>query len=154
MTRQMSDYFHKQEEICRSNDAIAPRLYDEYGVNKGLRDENGKGVLTGLTNISKIVSSKVIDGKKSPCDGELWYRGYRVETLINSLGPEEMGFEKIAYLLLMGEMPDDETLRDFVDLIWQMPHPADQLYQRCYNESVKQGYNEFHDQEHTDSCFL
>ena len=64
MTRQLNDYFHKQEEICRANDAIAPRLYDEYGVNKGLRDENGKGVLTGLTNISNIVSSKVIDGKK------------------------------------------------------------------------------------------
>lgn len=67
MTRQLNDYFHKQEEICRANDAIAPRLYDEYGVNKGLRDENGKGVLTGLTNISNIVSSKVIDGKKTPC---------------------------------------------------------------------------------------
>lgn len=117
MTRQLNDYFHKQEEICRANDAIAPRLYDEYGVNKGLRDENGKGVLTGLTNISNIVSSKVIDGKKTPCDGELWYRGYRVETLINGLGPEEMGFEKIAYLLLMGEMPDDGTLEEFVDLI-------------------------------------
>ena len=83
MTRQMSDYYHRQEEVCRANDSIAPRLYDEYSVNKGLRDENGKGVLTGLTNISEIVSSKVINGEKAPCDGELWYRGYRVETLIN-----------------------------------------------------------------------
>ncbi|WP_075721722.1 citrate/2-methylcitrate synthase [Roseburia sp. 499] len=109
----IEDYVKKQEEICRKNDTIAPRLYDEYGVNCGLRDENGKGVLTGLTNISKIVSSKIIDGEKIPCDGELWYRGYRVEKLIGELGPEEMGFEKIAYLLLMGELPGKEQEEEF-----------------------------------------
>ena len=90
---------------------IAPRLFDEYGVNRGLRDENGNGVLTGLTNISKIVSSKIENGKKISCDGELWYRGYRVETLIGDLGTEELGFEKIAYLLLMGEMPTKEEAK-------------------------------------------
>lgn len=69
--------------------------------------------MTGLTNISKIVSSKIIDGEKIPCDGELWYRGYRVEKLIGELGPEEMGFEKIAYLLLMGELPGKEQEEEF-----------------------------------------
>lgn len=113
MMNAIEDYVKKQEEICRKNDTIAPRLYDEYGVNCGLRDENGKGVLTGLTNISKIVSSKIIDGEKIPCDGELWYRGYRVEKLIGELGPEEMGFEKIAYLLLMGELPGKEQEEEF-----------------------------------------
>lgn len=103
----------QQEEVCRRNDNIAPRLYEEYGVNRGLRDENGNGVLTGLTNISKIVSSKIIDGQKVSCDGELWYRGYRVEKLIGDLGEEEMGFEKIAYLLLMGELPDTEQEKQF-----------------------------------------
>lgn len=103
----------QQEEVCRRNDNIAPRLYEEYGVNRGLRDENGNGVLTGLTNISKIVSSKIIDGQKVSCDGELWYRGYRVEKLIGDLGEEEMGFEKIAYLLLMGELPDAEQEKQF-----------------------------------------
>lgn len=113
MMNAIEDYAKKQEEICRKNDTIAPRLYEEYGVNCGLRDENGKGVLTGLTNISKIVSSKIIDGEKIPCDGELWYRGYRVEKLIGELGPEEMGFEKIAYLLLMGELPGKEQEEEF-----------------------------------------
>ena len=113
MMNAIEDYVKKQEEICRKNDTIAPRLYEEYGVNCGLRDENGKGVLTGLTNISKIVSSKIIDGEKIPCDGELWYRGYRVEKLIGELGPEEMGFEKIAYLLLMGELPGKEQEAEF-----------------------------------------
>ena len=59
MTEQMIDYVSQLESVCVKNDTIAPRLFEEYGVNKGLRDENGKGVLTGLTNISKIVSSKI-----------------------------------------------------------------------------------------------
>ena len=88
----MNEYVATQEKICEKNDYIAPRLYDEYGVNRGLRDDRGVGVLTGLTNISKIVSSKVQDGKKVPCDGELWYRGYRVENLIGSLGEDELGW--------------------------------------------------------------
>lgn len=112
---QMNDYVKGQETLCRKNDNIAPRLYEEYGVNRGLRDENGNGVLTGLTNISKIVSSKIVDGKKVPCEGELWYRGYQVENLIKDLGTQEMGFEKIAYLLLMGELPSEEQEREFRD---------------------------------------
>lgn len=113
----MDDYLARQESICRKNDSIDLRLYDEYGVNRGLRDEHGKGVLTGLTKISKIVSSKNIDGKKISCDGELWYRGYRVEELIDDLGEDEMGFEKIAYLLLMGEMPSEQEDKSFKELI-------------------------------------
>lgn len=114
---QMNSYAAEKESLCRKNDSIAPRLYDEYGVKKGLRDENGKGVLAGLTNISKIVSSKIIDGQKTACDGELWYRGYRVEELIDDLGDGELGFEKVAYLLLMGELPDAEEQRRFSELI-------------------------------------
>lgn len=109
----LNEYTCVQEEICRKNDSIAPRLFEEYGVNRGLRDENGNGVLTGLTRISKVISSMVVDGKKVPCDGELWYRGYRVEKLISSLGEEALGFEKIAYLLLMGELPDFAQEEEF-----------------------------------------
>lgn len=114
-----NEYAKKQETICRVNDGIAPRLYEEYGVNQGLRDEKGNGVLTGLTNISKIISTKNVNGKKVPCDGELWYRGYRVEELINSLGNNEMGFEKVAYLLLMGELPSEKEQQEFTQLIGQ-----------------------------------
>ena len=113
----MNEYVAIQEKICEKNDYIAPRLYDEYGVNRGLRDDRGVGVLTGLTNISKIVSSKVQNGKKVPCDGELWYRGYRVENLIGSLGEDELGFEKVAYLLLMGELPNAEEQHEFEKII-------------------------------------
>ena len=114
---QLNDYAFHKEKLCRQNDSICPRLYDEYGVKKGLRDENGNGVLAGLTNISKITSSKIVDGKKTPCDGQLWYRGYRVDDLINGLGETELGYEKIAYLLLMGEMPDSTAANEFQQLI-------------------------------------
>ena len=114
---QLNDYTIRSEAVCRRNDTISPRLYDEYGVKKGLRDENGNGVLAGLTNISKITSSKIVDGKKVPCDGQLWYRGYRVEDLIGSLGETELGYEKIAYLLLMGQLPDSAAAEEFRALL-------------------------------------
>ena len=117
MAERVSGYAAEKESICRKHDDIAPRLYDEYGVKKGLRDENGNGVLAGLTNISKVVSSRIVDGKKTPCDGELWYRGYRVEKLIGDLRADEMGFEKIAYLLLMGELPDAAEQQIFAELV-------------------------------------
>lgn len=117
MQKRMNDYIADYETICRRNDRIAPRLYEEYGVNLGLRDEKGNGVLTGLTNISKIVSFRIADGQKTPCEGELWYRGYRVEDLIGRLGSGEMGFEKIAYLLLMGELPSAEEQEEFVRIL-------------------------------------
>lgn len=114
---QLNDYTTRSETVCRRNDTISPRLYEEYGVKKGLRDENGNGVLAGLTNISKITSSKIVDGKKVPCDGQLWYRGYRVEDLIGSLGETELGYEKIAYLLLMGQLPDSAAAEEFRRLL-------------------------------------
>ena len=114
---QLNDYTTRSEAVCRRNDTISPRLYEEYGVKKGLRDENGNGVLAGLTNISKITSSKIVDGKKVPCDGQLWYRGYRVEDLIGNLGETELGYEKIAYLLLMGQLPDSAAAEEFRTLL-------------------------------------
>ena len=113
----LNEYTEKMVDVCQENDRIAPRLYEEYGVKKGLRDENGNGVLAGLSNISKITSSEIVDGKKMPSDGRLWYRGYRVEDLIGGLGENELGYEKIAYLLLMGEMPDAAAAAEFQDLI-------------------------------------
>jgi citrate synthase len=113
----ISDYVKKKEAVCCKNDCISPSLYTEYNVKRGLRDDNGNGVLTGLTNISKIKSFEVKDGKKVPCDGELWYRGYNIKTIIKNLKENEFGFEKTAYLLLMGEMPSEEELKEFKSII-------------------------------------
>ena len=110
------EYAEKQVPECVSHDTISDELFAKYGVNRGLRDINGKGVLTGLTNISKIVSFKETkDGKRQPCEGELWYRGYNVRDLVGALAGQgkRFGFEKTAYLLLFGELPDEEQQMDF-----------------------------------------
>lgn len=113
----LNNYAASKMEQCITNDTISDTLFKEYGVNRGLRDVSGKGVLTGLTRISKIVSFVDDDGKKCPCDGQLWYRGYNVKTLIQGLGPEEFGFEKTAYLLLFGEMPTKEEEARFAEIL-------------------------------------
>lgn len=115
--KMMNEYVAKEERICRKNNNMNQRLYEEYGVNRGLRDEKGNGVLTGLTKISKIVSTRIEGDKKVPCDGELWYRGYRVEDLIGGLGTDKLGFEKIAYLLLMGQLPTEKEEQQFKEII-------------------------------------
>ena len=86
----LANYAASKQNMCITNDTISDRLFQEYGVNRGLRDVNGKGVLTGLTRISKIVSFKDENGKQVPCDGELWYRGYNVKTLIKSIRTERI----------------------------------------------------------------
>jgi citrate synthase len=99
------------------NDRISRKLFREYGINCGLRDINGKGVLTGMTRISKIVSFKNIHGERVPCDGELWYRGYPVYSLIHSITEDEFGFEKTAYLLLFGELPNKAEEEKFAEIL-------------------------------------
>ena len=107
------EYAKKKEEICRKNDAISNELYEKYGVNRGLRDINGKGVLTGLTTISKMVSFKNVNGVETPCDGELWYRGYNLKDLVAMCGEHGFGFERTAYLLIFGEMPSVDETEEF-----------------------------------------
>ncbi|MBO5212101.1 MAG: citrate/2-methylcitrate synthase [Clostridia bacterium] len=117
MNEKIIAYSKKQTEICIKNDSISDNLFKDYGVYRGLRDINGKGVLTGLTNISEVTSFKEINGERVPCDGELWYRGYRIQNLIKDLGNDEFGFEKTAYLLIFGELPNEKELNEFKELI-------------------------------------
>ncbi len=107
----------KLMEICERNSRIAPELFKEYGVKRGLRDLDGTGVLAGITNISRIDAFRIEDGKKIPCDGSLWYRGYNVIDLIRGLEGKRYGFEEVAYLLLMGELPDMEQLKAFSGML-------------------------------------
>lgn len=105
-------------ELCRKNDGIDPELYTKYDVKRGLRDLNGKGVLAGLTEISEIISSKEVDGRTVPCDGELYYRGYNINDLVAGFTNEKrFGFEEITYLLLFGELPTSEQLSEFSDIL-------------------------------------
>lgn len=106
-------YIEQQAVLCERNDSISKNLYTEYGVKKGLRDEHGQGVLTGLTNISDIKAFEYKDGQKYPCDGELLYRGYNIRDLVEGCRGKRFVFEEGAYLLLFGELPTDKQLMEF-----------------------------------------
>ena len=107
----------RQAAVCEEKGRISKDLFVEYGVKQGLRDEKGKGVLTGLTNISQIIAFKNIDGERVPCDGELLYRGYDVKTLAEQGLKNRFIFEEAAYLLLFGELPDNAQLDEFKEML-------------------------------------
>lgn len=103
---------------CETNNAIDKELYTKYEVKRGLRDLNGKGVLAGLTNISDVCATKIVDGVSVPCAGNLYYRGYNIKDLVSGfLEAKHFGFEEIAYLLLFGELPNQKELENFKDMI-------------------------------------
>ena len=105
-------------KVCEENSKMDVALYGKYDVKRGLRDINGKGVLAGLTQVSNIVSSKTIDGKSVPCDGELYYRGINIRDLTNGfLKENRFGFEETTYLLLFGVLPTEEQLKDFCKIL-------------------------------------
>ena len=101
-------------EKCLQISKIDPQLYIENKVNRGLRDLNGKGVLTGLTEISDIISKKIVDGEEVPCAGELYYRGYPIEDIVNgAMKDDRFAFEEIVYLLIFGCLPTKKELEEF-----------------------------------------
>ncbi len=103
--------------LVRQHDTIDPELYDTYQVKRGLRDLNGKGVVAGLTNISRI---DAFDAEEKPADGKLWYRGYEIHDLVAKYLRTRHGYENLTYLLLFGEMPDEKQAQDFIDLLGRM----------------------------------
>lgn len=108
----------KLADLTKEASYVKPELYTEYGVKRGLRDVNGKGVLVGITNISEVNSQRVIDGKNVPIPGELYYRGYNVQDIVRNIKSDNhFGFEEITYLLLFGELPTKEQLHDFIKLL-------------------------------------
>ena len=116
------EYVKKGEQLSRSVDGVDVAIYDQFGVKRGLRDLDGHGVLTGVTNISKIISSKEVDGQEVHVDGELWYRGYNVIDMVKDFGFKRFGFEEVAYLLLFGELPTKEELSEFRAVLGNLNH--------------------------------
>ena len=126
MTHNNGDYSAITPEIdvlaqkMTANSIIDTQLYSKYNVKRGLRDIDGKGVLTGLTDISAIIQNKTVDGKVVPCEGELYYRGYNVNDIIKGITDDDrFGFEEVVYLLLFGTMPNVEELKNFKNLLVQ-----------------------------------
>lgn len=102
---------------CNDSGKIDQNLYVTYDVKRGLRDSTGKGVLTGLTEISDVVSYDIVDGERVPTDGRLYFQGYNVEQLVKGFHGSKFGFEETIYLLLFGELPTRTQFNDFVELL-------------------------------------
>lgn len=116
-TNQFCEITPKLERLSALGEKCAridPDLYTKYDVKRGLRDINGKGVLVGLTEISEVCSTEVVNGETVPADGKLFYRGYNVKDLITGMDPQShFGFEECTYLLLFGKLPTETELMDF-----------------------------------------
>lgn len=110
-------YLAEYAAICRQEDEIDEALFDQHGVLRGLRDKNGNGVVSGLTNISRIEAFQMVDGVKTPCEGKLWYRGYDCIELVNGFRNRRYGFEEVAYLLLFGRLPSQKELAQFEEVL-------------------------------------
>ncbi|MBQ7793854.1 MAG: citrate/2-methylcitrate synthase [Clostridia bacterium] len=117
----INTFIAEQVKKCETCDKIPLELYEQNNVKRGLRDKNGIGVLAGLTSISSIDAYTVVNGERVPCEGKLCYRGYNVFDLVKgSKGRGGFVFEETAYLLLFGELPTEEQLKEFCEVLGAM----------------------------------
>ncbi len=101
------------DRIYDSN-RIDPKYYHRYDVKRGLRNADGTGVVAGITNICNVHGYVMNEGEKQNIEGELYYRGYSINDIVDSVEADDrFGFEEVAYLLLMGVLPTAEQLRSF-----------------------------------------
>lgn len=110
----LEDIINEYVGFCNDSGKIDQNLYEEYDVKRGLRDSNGRGVLTGLTEVSDVMGFKVQDGVRLPIPGELYFQGYEVQELVNGFRNNKYGFEETTFLLLFGKLPTEKQLEDFV----------------------------------------
>lgn len=108
------------EKELMKNHRIDPNLYIEYDVKRGLRDSAGKGVLTGLTEISDVSAFELVNGRRIPAEGSLYYQGINVMDLIDGLHGRKFGFEETIYLLLFGKLPSDNEMDMFLAVMDEM----------------------------------
>ena len=113
------DRLNEFVRYCMISGKLDVNLYQEYDVKRGLRESNGKGVLTGLTEISDVNGFKIENGRKVPIDGELFFQGYPIQDLIGDFKDRRFNFEEIIYLLLFGALPSQEQLDEFIEILAQ-----------------------------------
>lgn len=112
--------FKELLQYCLASGRIDQNLYQEYDVKRGLRDSNGKGVLTGLTEISDVVAYEYEDGRKIPSEGKLYFQGYNVADMVESLKNRREGFEETIYTLLFGRTPNPRQFEMFKKILKDM----------------------------------
>ena len=109
--------FEELVKECKRSGSIDQNLYIEYDVKRGLRDSNGNGVLTGLTEISDVCGNENVNGRKIPVDGRLYFQGYNVEDIIKGCTKDRFRFEETTYLLLFGNLPTEKQLGSFLRIL-------------------------------------
>ena len=114
-----SDMDYLEKTLLKGH-RIDPNLYEEYDVKRGLRDSTGRGVLTGLTEVSDVCGFDVINGRKIPAEGGLYYQGINVNDLINGLKGKRFGFEETTFLLLFGRLPKKDELKHFLKVLSEL----------------------------------
>ena len=112
---EITPYIRRMAELSGKNNHIQPEMYQKYNVKRGLRDVDGNGVVTGLTEISRIESKKTLpDGSVVPCEGRLFYRGVDIKDFTRGFMQEQrFGFEEAIYLLLFADLPTSAQLTEF-----------------------------------------
>src|SRR5699024_1653780 len=102
---------------------IAPELYEKNNIKRGLRNSDGTGVLVGATRVASVEGYEIIDGKKTPTEGTLLYRGIPINDIVEGIEKDKrFGFEEVIFLLLFGQLPDKKNLNDFTNLINNSMH--------------------------------
>ncbi len=114
---QTKNLIHDFAATAKVDQKIDPALYTKYNVKRGLRNNDGTGVLVGLTEVGEVMSYIVDDAERVPVEGKLFYRGYEISDLVNGFYGKRFGYEEIAYLLLKGQLPTDEQLLGFKELL-------------------------------------
>ena len=118
-TKKTTENLRRLAALSDERNGIAPDMYTEHAVFRGLRDMSGNGVVTGLTEISTIkAKEKAPDGSVHTCPGELYYRGYNICDLVGGFSSENrFGFEEASYLVLFGKLPTEDELKEFISIL-------------------------------------
>ena len=117
MKKIYESFIESKRHLCEENDSFEPVEYTKYDVKKGLRDANGNGVIVGLTEISQVDGTVMVDGVKTECEGILRYRGYSIEVLTKGFLNKRYGFEEISFLVLFGKLPNQKELEEYVGIM-------------------------------------
>ena len=109
---------NKIADIAAVKSHINPELYTKYNVKRGLRNNDGTGVLVGLTEVGEVMSYIVDDADRIPVEGKLFYQGYEISDLVNGFFPQKrFGFEEISFLLLTGDLPKKDQLEKYNEFL-------------------------------------
>ncbi len=121
MTNTIDQFIARYAEIAKRNNAISPAEYHKYNAKRGLRNEDGTGVLIGLTEIGEVHGYVIDDQERVPDEGRLSYRGYNLKDIVQGFQQDKrFGFEEVVYLIVFGELPTPDQLQEFRTVLGEL----------------------------------